>query len=200
MPWKLWRQMHPGTLVLAPPAQWQRGLPNGPVEPSFPIPGDPHPSSERVALIQGPSTAIVDEANVGPGALNLLVGATPMLMYRGQDGSIRAFLREVDGDLTPRFYPWHDPRHGDVAFTEPDTASLWSGDGLALSGTRQGEKMLPFQVEDDVYADVLRFWIPDAQMITPSPDDIGQPPAPKAMLVRNVRRAARSRRTRLRAS
>jgi hypothetical protein len=191
MPWKTWRALHPDTLVLRPPEGWLAGAPAQPVAPRYPMYGVPVISPDRVALIQAARPLVVKENDVKDALLNMVAGAVhpqPLLLFRDKAGLIRAFERQANGDLTPRFYPALAPGRGSTAvWTEKDSNSWWAEDGRAVDGPLKGEKLKPFVVDDQVNLDVIRFWYPDVLMITPKPADVGQPP--HAAIRKPVRRS-----------
>jgi hypothetical protein len=179
MPWKTWRQLHPQTLVLRPPDDWIPGAPTQPVAPRYPMPGMPVVSRDRVALIDAPRPLVVRETDVKDKPLNMVAGSfhpQPLLLFRDSIGLIKAFERQANGDLTPRFYPALATGHANAVWTERDTNTWWSEDGRAVDGPLKGEKLKPFVVDDQVYLDVIRYWLPNVLLITPKPQDVGQPP------------------------
>jgi hypothetical protein len=186
-----WKQLHPATKVLIPPDGWRIGAPAAPIAPRYPIPNAPARTEavEQVALIGTSRPTAVRESDVSSAPLNMLAGQEPLLMFRDSTGSLRAFARQANGDLTPRFYPISMPGHPSIAFTERDSKSSWATDGRAVDGPLKGEKLKPFDVDDRVYLNVIRFWYPDLVVLTPTPADVGQPPmaAPTARN-RNSRR------------
>jgi hypothetical protein len=181
MTWKSWRALHPGTLVLCPPPGWTPGAPTQPAPPRYPMPGlapGRLASTATVALIDGPRPMLVRDSDVTAVPLNMLVGRDPLLLFRDGAGAIKAYLRQANGDLTPRFYPISIVNHPGFAFSERDSNSFWADDGRALDGPLKGEKLKPFDVDDQVYLDVIRYWYPEAPLLTPQPADIGRAPAP----------------------
>jgi uncharacterized protein DUF3179 len=198
-----WRQGHARTLVLQPPEGWRPGAPAGPVAPRYAMPNQragrqeaaeeaAAAAAEQVALIDTPRPCAVREADVGRSPLNMLAGVDPLLLFRGEDGSIRAFERQANGDLTPRFYPVTLAGHPSIALTENDSRSAWTADGLAVAGPLKGEKLKPFEVDDRVNLEVIRYWYPDLRLLVPTAADVGRAPAAaKASRRKSSRRRAR---------
>ncbi|MGA2233048.1 MAG: DUF3179 domain-containing (seleno)protein [Tepidisphaeraceae bacterium] len=184
MPWSVWRRRHPDTLVLSPPDGWRTGWPTKPVPPRYPMPGElagaPTDTWAKTgiisALVQMPQPTLLKDADLTGAPLNLLVGSSPLLVYRDGEGETRAFIRQANGDLTPRFYPVSNPAHPTAMWTERDSNSLWAVDGRAIDGALKGEKLEPVVVDDGVYEDVIRFWYPSAIAVTPTAADIGTAP------------------------
>jgi Protein of unknown function (DUF3179) len=193
MSWKQWRQLHPQTLVLhSSDGVWADG-PTGPIPPRYPM-GRMPLSATPVAFIQTPRPVMVREADVTAAPLNLVCGSDPLLLFRGGDGVMKAFFRQANGDLTPRFYPVSLPGHSSAVLGERDSNSSWTADGRAVEGPLKGEKLKPYDVDDQVYLEVLRFWEPNLQMIVPTPQDVGQAPDAPARTHRKAARKTRLRR------
>jgi hypothetical protein len=191
MTWGTWRKLHPDTMVLRPPDGWQSGAPAVPLAPRYPIPGSSG-GNEIVAFIDGDRPAAISESDVTTAPLNLVANDNPLLVFRGSDNVIRAFARQANGDLTPRFYPVSLPGHSTVAFTEADSKSYWAADGRAIDGLLKGEKLAPFDVDDSVSLDVMRYWYPTLTVIKPQPGDVGVPPSlPRAARHRKLHRMRR---------
>jgi hypothetical protein len=197
MTWKSWRTLHPDTFVLRPPPGWIAGSPTLPVAPRYPMPGmrpDQAPGTTTVALIDAPRPMLVKESDVTTAPLNMLVDRNPLLLFHDGGGAIKAYLRQANGDLTPRYFPVSIVNHPNFAFTEHDSNTLWAADGRALDGPLKGEKLKPFDVDEQVYLDVIRFWYPQAVLLAPQPSDIGlPPPAPASTAHRPGARRARLR-------
>ena len=199
MPWSVWKGLHPRTLVMKPPAGWEPGMPTRPVLPHYPMPkavtpGRASPPGTTVALVAAVQPAVVQETSVDSRPLNLLVGTDPILMFRDGNGVIRAFVRQANGDLTPRFFPAPAGKTPGGVLTERDSKTVWAADGRAVEGPLKGEKLKPVEVDNDVYLDVVRYWYPNLATITPSSKDVGEAPVeniPFAARVRNVSHARR---------
>ncbi|HUB26625.1 MAG TPA: DUF3179 domain-containing (seleno)protein [Tepidisphaeraceae bacterium] len=189
--WKNWLTAHPRTLVLHPLQGCTTG-PTSPIVPRFALPRSIAAASvQQVALIQSPHPAFIADGDVTAAPLNLMVGVDPMLIFRDNGGTVRAFMRVANGDLTPRFIPVSTPRNTRVIFTEHDSNSQWTDDGRAIGGQLKGEKLQPFDVDDGVYLSVLRYWYPQIQSIVPTPADVG---VSDAAIVAGKKSAARHRR------
>jgi len=199
--WASWKRMHPATLVLSPPEGWVVGGPTRPIAPRYPIPGADKGGEQMVALIQSPTSpshpVLVKDVDVSTAAdgvglrpLNLVSDGNPLLVFREADGMLKAFLRQANGDLTPRFYPVVATGKTPGVLTEQDSNSGWANDGRAISGPLKGEKLQPFVVDDLVYLSVIKYWYPNATILTPTAADVGELPRP--VLV-SPRKATRSR-------
>jgi hypothetical protein len=195
MPWGVWKTRHPDTLVLSPPDGWRAGWPSRPVPPRYPMPGnktgavaDNWALTGTVgALVQTPRPTLLKDADLTGAPLNLLVGPSPLLVFRDSSGETRAFVRQANGDLTPRFYPVSNAAHPTAMWTERDSNSLWAVDGRAIDGALKGEKLQPVEVDDGVYEDVIRYWYPTAIAVTPTAADVGTAPV-AAMRSHSARR------------
>jgi Protein of unknown function (DUF3179) len=186
--WREWLSEHPRTQVLQPLQGCTIG-PTAPIVPRFPLPKsiDATPV-EQVALIQSQHPAIIRDGDVTSAPLNLMVGVDPMLVFRDGSGSVRAFMRVANGDLTPRFIPASMPQNTRVVFTERDSNSQWTDDGRAVAGQLKGEKLQPFSVDDGVYLSALRYWYPNLAVIVPTAEDIGRSAA-----IASAQKSARAR-------
>jgi Protein of unknown function (DUF3179) len=195
MTWKAWRQLHPGTLVLQPPADWRGIGPTGPIAPRYRMPivdGPAVAPGTMVAMIQTPEPIVVDETAVRDRPLNLGAGENPLLVFRDSTGQMRVFRRQVDGDLTPRFFPADeisDAHPAEAMLTELDSKSWWTDDGRAIAGSLKGTKLKPVDVDEGVYLDVMRVWYPDLTIVRPTSQDEGR--GPRAEIQPAIRRAAR---------
>jgi hypothetical protein len=188
-----WRKLHPQTRVLQPPDGWHPGGPTEPLAARYPVPHNVD-GDAQVALIDTPRPLAVRDADVPAAPVNLLAGVQPLLLMRDAAGSIKAYQRQANGDLTPRFYPIVMAGHPSAALTERDSNSIWTADGRAIDGPLKGEKLKPFDVDDCVNLSVIRFWYPDVTILTPTPADIGQSPVkpqPKSQRSHRARPTAR---------
>lgn len=145
--WGRWHAEHPETLVLQP-----RWAPSG-------APIDGHAAG--VTLIWSDPPTIVT-APVENQPLNLAAGTTVMVI-RGEDGAVRAFDRRVDTDLFLQFTVKSDTRTRRKSLVDGDTGSVWTMDGLAISGPLKGTRLRALQVQEGVSDPAVRFWAPDAR-------------------------------------
>ena len=204
MSWKSWRHLHPATLVLQPPPDWRGNGPTGPIPPRFKMPATNLPSlppGTMVAMIQTSQPIAIDESAVTDQPLNVAAGENPLLFFRDDTGQMRVFLRQVNGDLTPRFFPADeigDAHPAGAILTELDSKSWWTDDGRAIAGSLKGEKLQPLDVDEGVYLDVLQYWYPGMKLIRPTVQDVGRGPRSdiKPALKRTTRHKTRTSRHR----
>lgn len=168
--WKNWLALHPLTKIFQPPQGYAPG-PTVPLSPRYVIPGQRAISDTMVTLIQTQHPVAILDSDIQSRPLNLTAAFEPLLIFRGADGLARAFLRQANGDLTPRFFAVSP-----VLFSENDSSSSWALDGRAVSGSLKGEKLRPFDVDEHVNLDVLQYWYPNLTVITPRPGDWGAQP------------------------
>jgi hypothetical protein len=195
MPFGLWKKLHPDTRVLQPPDGWRPGGPTAPLAPRYPVPHGTA-TDAQVALIDTPLPLAVRDADVPANPVNLLAGTQPLLLMRDASGLLRAYQRQANGDLTPRFFPVLLANHPTAALSENDSNSLWTADGRAIDGPLKGEKLKPFDVDDGVNLSVAAYWYPNLTLLTPTPADIGQWPVkkqPQRLRGHRTRPAARRR-------
>jgi hypothetical protein len=165
--WAQWQALHPDTVIAA--LKGADGDFSKPLLPKDPLPeSDPTFADHRKVCIVActqpiavPSDAITDKP------MNLDSGQTPVLLVR-INGIVRAFSRELPGDLIPRFAPGSDPKHKNVIWIDSDTNSEWSDTGTVVQGPREmlGTSLRPLVVEDDLYWGLMKFWYPDLSLAT----------------------------------
>jgi hypothetical protein len=82
---------------------------------------------------------------------------------------LRAFDRHLKEDLFLTLKPIRRPsrKHPDAALIDSDSESLWTLDGRAVDGPLKGERLREISVDDGLYWGVMKFWIPDLQLIVP---------------------------------
>jgi hypothetical protein len=160
--WLNWRTVHPDTLIAA--LRGADGDFSAPQPQKDPLPGnDPALTDRRrVCLVASTQPLAVPMNAVTDRPLNLTSGQTPVLLVR-VNGMVRAFSRELPGDLVPRFSPFVDAKHKNVAWIDSDTNSEWTDTGIQVEGPKDmhGMTLRPLTVEDDDYFNVLKFWYPD---------------------------------------
>ncbi|HEX3357830.1 MAG TPA: DUF3179 domain-containing (seleno)protein [Tepidisphaeraceae bacterium] len=164
--WKQWRTAHSDSKVMVATGRLASNPPAAPVLPLYPMPpGDS--DATRIAMIPGTQPIAIATHSISAAPLNLMAGQLPLLIFLDPvTGAPRAFDRRVDGDLMPRFSINHDPRRKSVVFTDSDTNTGWSVEGVAIDGAkdRKGKKLKAVEIEQDLYWGVMRFWYPGLQM------------------------------------
>ena len=167
--WARWSEAHPDSKVMVPlQANWP-SAPARPVLPRYPMPGNRPELADQTRLIfvatTQPSAIPADAVSQAP--LNLLSGATPLLLFRDPSGVLRAFDRRVEEDLSPRFSPFANPKHSEVILSDADTNTQWSASGVAIDGPKEtrGKKLTPIMVDDELYWGVMKYWYPDLRWV-----------------------------------
>lgn len=158
--WSDWRAQHPSSRVLAFPDDVSQ--PVGPLAPRWKRPAEDDPTP-IFFLHTDPPLAVPMSVKVEP-LRNLTTPAGPVLLVR--DGAlIRAYRRQVGGDLFPRFEPRKDRRHPTVVMSDTDSGSLWNARGSCLAGELAGEQLQEIPMESDLYLGVMRYWYPGLQLL-----------------------------------
>jgi hypothetical protein len=159
--------MHPDTVVAAIPGV--NGDFSVPVPQKDALPGtDPSLKDQRqVCVVATTQPMAVPTDSVSNRPLNLTSGQSEFVLVR-VNGIVKAFDRELPGDLIPRFSSCVDPRHKDVAWIDSDTNSEWTDTGVEVEGPKEmhGVVLKPIAVEDGVYFNVMKFWYPQLRMVT----------------------------------
>jgi hypothetical protein len=185
MTWEDWRLRYPSTQVMAPYEATLSRAPTEPVEPVYPIPKSggqtdgqiqgqtqgPTSGTRRVCVVATTQPIAIPSEAITDRPLNLTAGETPLLIVR-VGGVVKAFQRQVQGDLRPRFYPTTRPGKPKVAWSDTDTAAGWDVRGEVVEGPPAvaGVKLVPVRVEEDLDWAVEKFWIPS--LILESPQDL----------------------------
>jgi hypothetical protein len=169
MSWADWKALHPATLVMAPYEPTLRPAPKDAVAPMYAVPQST--GTRRVCVVATTQPIAVPTEAITDKPLNLTAGQTPVVLVR-VDGVVRAFRRQVQEDLRPRFYQTADAKHPTVVWTDDDTTAGWNADGLAVDGPAgiKGIRLVPIPVEDDLDWAVEKFWLPG--LILENADDL----------------------------
>jgi hypothetical protein len=166
--WADWRQQYPHSLVMAPlNANWETA-PSSPLPPRYPMPTTQPTDFRRVCLVSAVEPVAVPSDSISDVPLNLSAGGLPILVLRDAlSGQALAFDRHVGTDLFPRFAKTSDARRPTAVMVDTDTATEWSIAGVALQGASEtrGQSLRPLIVEDGLYWDVMKFWLPDLHPI-----------------------------------
>jgi hypothetical protein len=164
--WQAWQAAHPDTKLMT---GGTGSAITEPAQPRLSLPGnDPSlKDSRRICMIAASQPIAVASESVTDRPLNLTSGQTSLLLVR-IDGQIRAFNRELPGDLFPRFSPITDAKHKNAVWVDSDTNSEWSSAGTMVEGSNpmHGYAMTSIPVEDDLYWNVMKFWYPDLHFTT----------------------------------
>jgi hypothetical protein len=172
--WKLWRDAHPNTQVMQPPANLSANLPAAPVLPLYPMPPLQSPmrldlpASTRIAIVPTTQPIAFRAEQITSTPQNVMAGKTPLLIFRDPaTAELHIFDRRIDEDLMPRFELNHNARRKDVAFIDADTKTGWSWAGIAVDGNKdyKGKKLKPIAVQQDLYWGVMKFWYPDLEFV-----------------------------------
>ncbi|MGD0463337.1 MAG: DUF3179 domain-containing (seleno)protein [Tepidisphaeraceae bacterium] len=174
--WGRWVALHPGTLVLSPPAQGGVA-PRRAVLPYFPMPRNstdlsPQLSPQtRIALIRASMPAAVLDTDLIAAVTNF---SNPLvvLIRDPATGSLAAFDRHVDEDLIPAFAAKTFSKLPQAMMTDSDSGSAWTADGRAVDGPLKGKKLAPVEIEEGVYYGVTRFWLGNLPLISPLPPPV----------------------------
>ena len=160
--WADWKSRHPGTVVMAPYEPTIETAPAGPVTPAYPLPKASGLSAgtRRVCVVAATQPIAIPPDAITDKPLNLTAGQTPLLVVR-VNGIVRAFRRQVQGDLRPQFFTSVQPTHPQIAWTDQDTGAGWSTDGTAIEGPPgvKGLRLSPIPVEEDLDWGIEKFWI-----------------------------------------
>lgn len=163
--WQRWSSAHPDTKLAKPTA----GLIAEAAQPRYAMGGsDPALlDARKVCVVACTQPIAVPTESITDHPLNLTSGQTSLLVVR-IDGQVRAFNRELPGDLVPRFSITSDPKHKNVAWLDSDTNSEWSPSGTMVEGPKEmhGYGMTSVPVEDDLYWNVMKYWYPDLHFAT----------------------------------
>jgi hypothetical protein len=172
LPWADWRAQSPESHVMSPLDMRWRTAPSRPLSPRYPTPRSrPELADNRsIALVAATQPIAVPVDAVKQTPLNLTAGKTPVLLFRdGATGSLRAFDRHVDEDLSPRFSAvlTTDPKHPEIALVDADTDTQWSAGGVAVNGPKEthGKRLAPLPAEDGLYWGIMKFWYPDLHLV-----------------------------------
>lgn len=180
MTWAQWRSAYPSTKVLPAPAGGN--APTDAIKPNMPMPEQklvPAPQT-RIVLVSTTRPVAVESSKIDDQPVNAIEGGNHILLLRDpRTHLLRAFDRQVEPDLFPRFSLRDDPQHH-ICLADSDTGSLWSLDGKALKGpyaatADQAAKTLrALPVEEDLTWGVMKYWMPELQIgkvldpVTPS--------------------------------
>jgi hypothetical protein len=170
MPWSQWRALNPQSRVMMPLDSSWKTAPAQPLLPRYAMPRSrPELADERrVCVVAATQPIALPSDALRDAPLNLSAGKTAVLLLRqSSDGVARAFARNLDEDLTPRFSTATDPKHPDVALIDSDTNSEWTAAGTAVQGPKEikGKKLSPVPVEDGLYWGVMKFWYPELRLM-----------------------------------
>jgi hypothetical protein len=163
--WQRWKSEHPDTQVMSiTPVD---GAFNKAVLPRHKMPGVDLADIRTICVVATTQPIAVPSDLVTEKPLNLTIGKTALMLVR-VNGIVRAFNRELPGDLVPRFFTFADPKHPAVFWSDTDTGSEWNSKGEWVAGTRDlhGTTLSPILVEDDLYWNVMKFWYPDLHLAT----------------------------------
>ena len=102
--WKQWRDLHPTTQIMGLPGA--DGDFSKPLEPKYQLPGsDPSlKDSRHICMVATTQPLAVPSEQITDRPLNLTSGPTSLLLVR-INGFVRAYDRDLPGDLVPRFCP-----------------------------------------------------------------------------------------------
>ena len=170
--WKTWRTLHPETKVLVPAGRSPaaHNAPRGPILPTYPLKPSVSelPGGVRVTLLEAKFPLVLRSEQLTAKPVN--TGSDrPILAFRDPaDGSVRAFVREVE-DLRPRFRANNDSKRKGVAFVDDDTGAGWNTAGAVVDGPREmrGKRLIQIPADDQLDWRVLKCWYPDLE-ITPA--------------------------------
>jgi hypothetical protein len=196
--WSAWKAASPETRVMSPLDLRWRSAPRGPVLPKYPLPRSrPELTDDRrVCVIATTQPIAVPSEAVKDLPLNLSAGRTPVLLVReSSTGSLRAFDRRIDEDLSLRFATATDAKHANVVLADADTNTEWSIAGAAVEGPKEthGKTLTPIPVEDELYWGVMKFWYPDLKLVGGDAlaAAVGTPSQPATVAPQNMDRRAR---------
>jgi hypothetical protein len=165
MPWHRWKAQHPDTQVMAlptVPGDFAKPLPEREVLPNKDT------NDRPITFVATTQPIAIPTEMVNEKPLNLTIGKSSLLLVR-INGQVRAFNRELPGDLILRFTPTTDAKHPAVAWLDSDTHSEWNTRGEWILGPADlhGTALAPIPVEDNLYWNLMKFWYPDLHMATP---------------------------------
>jgi len=165
MAWQNWQMLHPDTVVAAIPGA--AGDFSTPFPEKDELPGsDPSLKDPRpVCVVATTQPIAIPSEAITSRPLNLTSGQSEFLLVR-VNGIAKAYDRELPGDLIPRFSPFVDPQHKNVAWIDSDTNSEWTDTGVEVEGPKEmhGVVLKQIPVEDEVYWNVMKFWYPQLQL------------------------------------
>ncbi len=163
--WLNWRTLHPDTLVAAIPGA--DGDFSAPQPEKDRLPGGDRTLADqrRVCIVACTQPLAVPIEKITDQPMNFTSGKSPILLVR-VNGIVRAFSRELPGDLIPRFSSHADAKHSNVAWIDSDTNAEWSDTGAEITGVKEmhGLSLRALGVEDDVYLNVMKFWYPNLRL------------------------------------
>jgi hypothetical protein len=175
MPWRQWLAMHPSSRLMLPASAVPANAPTTPVEASSPMPSSPVelPAEQRRVIVVPTSQPVaIPEQEIRPGVpLNVTVGNLPLLLVRDPaTGRVNAFDRRLEEDLTVRFVLNRDRKRKDAYLIDSDTNTGWTADGLAVDADKKhrGRKLKPVDIDEGVDWRVMKFWLPNLQLLHPA--------------------------------
>jgi hypothetical protein len=163
--WKRWVALHPQTQVLLPPIAG-KDAPTTPILPAYPLPSlqdDPNHGA-MVALLATTRPVAVLQGDLARGPANY-TDPSLVAVTDPATGITRAFIRQLDTDLFPRFTTDRHRKHAPAIMTDDASGSFWTADGIALFGPLKGKKLQPVPVDDNLNYDILRVWYPDLAVL-----------------------------------
>jgi hypothetical protein len=175
--WKIWRELHPETLVLSnhneatgvpsseydhDPYEAYHRSPEIPHEPTYPDDRRPAKSLVLGVHAEGVSAAVVLTRPVGQAT----IGATPAVFFRDTaSGTAYGFQSVLEG--TAHLFADNGPdASGLPTFIDMETRSVWTLDGIAVAGPLAGRR-LPQLPGVEVYWFVWSSLFPGAPIIAP---------------------------------
>jgi len=174
MPWSQWRRLHPQTRVLVFDHKLLKQIRSRPLYPSLPMPktAGKRPDEPRVLVLATSRPAALPMDQLTRPVMNIRAGGVPIVLFRDpRSGHFAAFERQIERDLIPLFEQKVDASRPLAAcLVDRDTATSWSSDGRALDGdyAKTGKRLKPVPLEEDLYWGVMKFWMPQLELLDPA--------------------------------
>ncbi|MBV8780687.1 MAG: DUF3179 domain-containing protein [Phycisphaerae bacterium] len=167
MPFDHWANAHPDTRVMAVVAS--SSLPMTPLLPRlhFPI-ESPDSAQRRVSLLATTQPAAIPNDATFTGTRGITVGKTVVLLMRESAvAPLRAFDRQAADDLFLTFAPVRRPdkKRPTATLKDAESGSFWTNQCKAIDGPLKGTQLREIPIRHDLYWGVMKFWMPDLQLI-----------------------------------
>jgi hypothetical protein len=165
--WHRWLTEHPDTRVLYPPDPDLSAAPTRPLLPAFPTPATALPRNTSVALICATQPSAIPDNTIDSTPRNY--SAPPLLVLRDpQTAAAKAYVRQTDEDLFPKFLPDLSHKHLPAIMFDEDSHSFWTPNAQAIAGPLKGQHLTPVPIDDEVDYNSAKFWYPTLPILSPT--------------------------------
>ncbi len=150
MSWGEWKSLYPNTVVLSTDTGYSRPYGTDPYGSYYTDPSLIFPlshSDSRLSVKERVLGVTISNASkayllndLKPGVIQDLLGGDSLVLFVQTTGTARIFNPSVDGRVLHFFY-------SSGTFTDQETRSTWSYDGVSLSGAMQGKALTRYSPE-----------------------------------------------------